>query len=137
MTKRNKIMFNNGGVAYVYVCYGIHTLFNIVTNKESIPHAILIRAIEPLKGISIMKKRRNFSNLYNLTSGPGKLTQALGISMQHNGTSLLGPEIILRQYKKISKNDIISSPRVGIAYAGKDILNPWRFRISDNKWCSK
>jgi len=84
-----------------------------------------------------MKKRRNFSNLYNLTSGPGKLTQALGISMQHNGTSLLGPEIILRQYKKISKNDIISSPRVGIAYAGKDILNPWRFRISDNKWCSK
>ena len=137
ITKRNKIMFADGGIAYVYLCYGIHTLFNIVTNKKSIPHAILIRAIEPLNGISIMEKRRNLSYSYNLTSGPGKLTQALGISIKHNGLSLMGPEIIIREYKKIPKNNITVSPRVGIEYAGKDVLNPWRFRISGNKWCSK
>ena len=137
LTKRNKIMFDNGGVAYVYLCYGIHTLFNIVTNKKSIPHAILVRAIEPLEGISIMEERRNLYNGHNISSGPGKLTQALGISMKHNGITLNGPEIMLRGYKNISKNNIIASPRIGIQYAGKDILNPWRFRIFNNKWCGK
>ena len=130
-------MFNYGGIAYIYKCYGIHALFNVVTYQKAIPHAILVRAIEPLEGIPIMEKRRKQHKSYNLTSGPGKLTQALGISIIHNGSNLKGPDIRLKNYKNIHKDHIIASPRVGIEYAGKDMLNPWRFRIINNKWCGK
>ena len=136
-TNRTKTMYKPGGVTYVYLCYGIHHLFNIVTNKVNIPHAILIRAIEPMDGISIMLERRNKKNKdFKLTSGPGSMTKAMGITMSNSGESLINDLIWLEDQNINIKNDIISSPRVGIPYAEEDISNPWRFRIQNNPWTS-
>ena len=138
-THRNQAMFKLGGIAYVYRCYGIHNLFNLVTNQVNKPQGILIRAIKPVCGINYMLKRRKMSKIsYNLTSGPGKLSQALGITSAHNMLSLEGPEIFIKDTKEriLSKN-IISSPRIGVEYAGKDALKLWRFRIKKNPWCSQ
>ena len=135
-TNRTEIMYSPPGTAYVYLCYGIHHLFNVVTNVEGVPHAVLIRAIEPMEGIDIMLQRRKISKLLpKLTAGPGILSQALGIQTIHSGISLLGDEIWIENIKPKSF-DIISSPRVGCQYAGKDAHNPWRFRIKGNKWVS-
>ena len=137
-TKRNEVMYHSGGICYVYLCYGIHSLFNIVTNGENIPHAILIRAIEPTVGVEHMLTRRGKNILnYSLTAGPGALTVALGISTKHNGLSLAGPEIWIEDRGlKISSDKITASPRVGVDYAGEDAKLPWRFRIKNNKWTS-
>ncbi|MBC8256099.1 MAG: DNA-3-methyladenine glycosylase [Candidatus Marinimicrobia bacterium] len=137
-TKRTETMYAKAGTAYVYLCYGIHHLFNVVTNIEGIPHAVLIRAIEPLEGIDIMLQRRKMSKLLpNLTAGPGILSQALGISIQYSGISLLGNKIWINDiHPSGGYMDIISSPRVGCQNAGKDANNPWRFRIKGNKWVS-
>ncbi|QLH35179.1 MAG: DNA-3-methyladenine glycosylase [Parachlamydiaceae bacterium] len=128
-TKRNEVMYHQGGVAYVYFIYGIHTMFNIVTNHLDIPHAILIRAIDPLIGIEHMLKRRNKVKLNpTLAGGPGTLTEALGIEMIHNGLPLTGPEIWLEDHQiKVDNKSIITGPRVGIDYAGEDAHLPWRF----------
>ena len=138
-TKRTEIMFGDGGYAYVYLCYGIHHLFNIVTNKSGKADAVLIRAVEPVEGIETMLERRKMDKTaYRLTAGPGILSQALGIKTSHYATDLTGSLIWLEDHKVIfNKNEIISSPRVGIDYAGEDALLPWRFRIANNKWCSK
>ena len=136
-TNRTKTMYEPGGVAYVYLCYGVHHLFNIVTNKVNIPHAILIRAIEPLDGIPIMLKRRAKKNKdFKLTSGPGSMSKAMGITMSNSGESLMNDLIWLEDQNINVKKDIISSPRVGIPYAKEDISNPWRFRIQNNPWTS-
>jgi len=142
-TNRTETMYAPPGTAYVYLCYGMHHLFNVVTNGEGIPHAVLIRAIEPMEGIDIMLQRRKLSKLLpKLTAGPGILSQALGISTQHSGISLLGDNIWIKdnhpsdRSKRSDGYDIISSPRVGCQYAGKDAHNPWRFRIKGNKWVS-
>ena len=142
-TNRTEVMYSPPGTAYVYLCYGMHHLFNVVTNLEGVPHALLIRAIEPIEGIDIMLQRRKMSKLLpKLTAGPGILSQALGISTQHSGISLLGDNIWIEDnhpsdsYNKPKNFDIISSPRVGCQYAGKDAHNPWRFRIKGNKWVS-
>ena len=137
ITTRTKIMYESGGITYIYLCYGIHHLFNIVTNKKHTPHAILLRAIEPLEGINTMLERRNKNNLnFNLTSGPGRLTNSLGITKNENGSSLFGDLIWIENQKNIPINNIISSPRVGIPYAQEHIHNPWRFRIKNNPWTS-
>ena len=130
-TKRTETMYAKGGSAYVYLCYGIHHLFNIVTNKENIPHAILIRAIQPRDGIEIMLQRRNKKKIGQyLTAGPGTLTQALGITVKNSGVSLMDNIIWVEDQNIHYKNkDILSSPRVGVSYAGKDARNPWRFRV--------
>ena len=138
-TKRTKTMFKKGGVAYVYLCYGMHYLFNIVCNLKSVPHAILIRAIEPFEGINLMEKRRNITmKNYNLTNGPGKLCKALGINNRSNNQSLTGNKIWLEDidYAVFDKN-ILSVPRIGVDYAGKDATRPYRFYIKNNKWVSK
>ena len=136
-TNRTKIMYDSGGVAYIYLCYGIHHLFNVITNSKNIPHAILIRAIEPINGIETMLKRRNKKNKdYTLTSGPGSLTKALGITINDSGKSLLSNLIWIENQKNINENNVISSPRVGIQYAKDDISNPWRYRIKNNPWTS-
>ena len=139
MTPRNEMMFKNGGSSYIYMCYGLHALFNVVTNSSNCPQAVLIRAIAPISGIKYMLKRRDMKKLsHNLTSGPGKLSQALGLTLKENGLTLQGPTIrVYDVEKKIANQDIIASPRVGVDYAGKDALNPWRFRIRKNPWCSK
>ena len=138
-TKRNSVMFENGGVAYIYICYGIHHLVNVVTNIKNIPHAILIRAIEPIKGVKKMLERRKFSQKkYNLTSGPGALTKSLAITKDnHNGTSLIDSSLFITFGKKITKDNIISSPRIGVSYAKEDAYLPWRFRIKNNPWTSR
>lgn len=137
-TKRNEIMYQAGGCIYVYICYGLYPLLNVVTNREGIPHAILIRAIEPLAGIEIMLQRRRKTKLLrNLTGGPGALAQALGISKQHNGLSLFSPQIWIEdENESLCENLIVASPRVGIDYAGEDAKLPWRFRLKDNPWTS-
>jgi DNA-3-methyladenine glycosylase len=138
-TNRNAIMFEPGGHAYVYLCYGIHHLFNVVTNVAGTADAVLIRALEPLAGVEVMKVRRGkIANPYLLTSGPGKLTRALGIDLSFNGKYLLDSEVWLEDVgKKIAKTDIEASARIGIDYAGEDALLPWRFTIRGNKWVSR
>lgn len=133
-TKRNAIMYEKGGVSYVYRCYGIHALFNVVTNEAGIPHAILIRAIHPEIGIEKMLERRKQSHVTKrLAGGPGTLTQALGIDTIHNGLPLTGHEIWIEDRGvKVKKKDIIASPRIGVDYAGEHALLPWRFQIIVN-----
>ena len=137
-TKRTEVMFRAGGLAYVYLCYGIHSLFNIITNIEGIPHAILIRAIEPVTGEDVMLERRGMSQLEpRLTAGPGVLSKALGIDRQHYGLDLTGNTVWLEDKGVMLNNDdIIASARVGVDYAEEDARLPWRFRIRDNKWTS-
>ncbi len=127
-TNRTETMYSKGGVSYVYLCYGIHRLFNIVTNAKDIPHAILIRAIYPTKGIEEIVKRRGVKFSNNLCVGPGKVSQALGIDLLHNNLSLTGKEIWLQDDKiNIKENDIQVGPRIGIDYAGEDAKLPYRF----------
>ena len=137
-TKRTEIMYKNGGIAYVYLCYGIHNLFNVITNVKDVPHAVLIRAIEPLEGIKEMYRRRKISNKYRLTDGPGKLTQALGIDKNCNGKSLQSDTIWIQDTGiKFLEKDILSSTRIGVDYAGKDAKLLYRFHVKDNKWVSQ
>ncbi len=138
-TARTEVMFAEGGVAYVYLCYGIHHLFNVVTNVAEIPHAVLIRAGEPLEGIDHMLARRNKTTLTSaLTSGPGALSAALGIRTIHSGASLTGNSIsILDMGTNISPSQIVAATRVGVAYAGADALLPYRFYIAGNRFVSK
>ncbi len=127
-TKRTEVMYSKGGVSYIYLCYGIHKLFNIVTNVKGIPHAILIRAIYPTVGIDEIVKRRGIKLSHHLCIGPGKVTQALGIDLLHNNLSLTGKEIWLQDDKvKIKESDIQVGPRIGIDYAGEDAKLPYRF----------
>ena len=137
-TKRNAVMYKAGGIAYVYLCYGMHHLFNIVTNKKNIPHAVLIRAIEPIVGLDIMLNRRLQSKkTFSLTSGPGCLSKALGITTNNSGISLLKNHIWIEdQDTSIKEYDIVSSSRVGIQYAKEDANNPWRFQVKNNPWVS-
>ena len=137
MTNRNKTMFEEGGIAYVYLCYGIHHLFNVVTNMKGSADAVLVRALEPCEGEEWMLARMKAKSVRRITSGPGKLTRALGIDRAFDGKYLSSAEIWIEEGKKISNGRIASSPRVGIDYAGEDALLPWRFYIKDNEWVSK
>lgn len=137
-THRTDVMFSEGGVAYVYLCYGIHHLFNIVTNKLDKPEAVLIRALEPLEGHKMMLKRMKYESINKITSGPGKLTKALGIDRRLNGKSLTGDEIWLEDRGiKFAKNEIESTKRIGIDYAGDDASLPWRFYVKGSAWISR
>ncbi len=136
-TARNEIMYAKGGFAYVYLCYGIHHLFNVVTNSEDIPHAILIRAVEPVKGMETMLQRvkKNFD--HTLTRGPGNLSRALGISTRHSGYSLKSQELFIADDGfAYTKKEIAASPRIGVDYAGEDALLPYRFYIKGNPFVS-
>ena len=137
-TKRNEIMYADGGVTYVYLCYGIHHLFNVVTHNKETPHAILIRALEPVKGIDEMLKRVVKKKLDNtLTRGPGNLSKALGITTLQTGISLLGKELFIGDDGfEYTKKEIAASPRIGVDYAGKDALLPYRFFIKGNQFVS-
>lgn len=138
-TARTEVMFAEGGVAYVYLCYGIHHLFNVVTNVAEIPHAVLIRAGEPLEGIDHMLLRRKKATLTPaLTSGPGALSAALGIRTIHSGVSLNGDRISIHDMgTNISPSQIVAATRIGVAYAGADALLPYRFYIAGNRFVSK
>lgn len=138
-TNRTETMYGKGGICYVYLCYGIHHLFNVVTNKINIPHAVLIRAIEPIIGIDEMLKRRKKINIQpTLTSGPGSMSSSLGIKTSDSGSDLCGNRIYIEDRGiNISDSKIISTKRVGVDYAGKDALLKYRFYIKENKFISK
>jgi DNA-3-methyladenine glycosylase len=136
-TRRNKVMFEEGGYAYVYLCYGMYHLFNIVTNRAGVAEAVLIRALEPTDGIEHMQARRNMTVNKQLTSGPGKLTQALGITRAQNGASITGSDIWIEEREHVPNKEIIATKRIGIDYAGNDANLPWRFYLRDNLWVSK
>lgn len=131
-TERTEVMYMKGGTAYVYLCYGVHSLFNVVTNKKNIPHAILIRGIEPADGTDLMLKRSGKKIMDKRSGiGPGKVTKLLGIHFSHTGISLLGNEIWIEDRGvKIPDAKIIDGPRVGVDYAGEDAKLPYRFIFS-------
>ncbi len=140
VTKRTAGMYEAPGRAYVYLCYGIHHLFNVITAPEGMAHVVLIRAVEPIEGIDLMLHRRSMdSPTPNLTNGPGKWTQAMGITRDYDGSSLVRQDGSIRLYhdQEVSPGDIIASERVGIAYAEECAHWPWRYRIKDHRWTSK
>ncbi|WP_068838100.1 DNA-3-methyladenine glycosylase [Pontibacter akesuensis] len=138
-TKRTEIMYHEGGVAYVYLVYGIYHLFNIITNTEGNADAVLVRAIEPEVGVEEMLLRRGMASIKpNLTAGPGVLSIALGIDKKLYGADLTGSTIWLEDKGiTIPPEQIVSGPRIGIDYAEEDALLPWRFWVKGNKWVSK
>lgn len=137
MTARNQVMFEKGGHAYVYLCYGIHHLFNVVTNGSGKAEAVLLRALQPVEGFEWMTHRMNTSSIKRITSGPGKLTKAMGIDRTFNGKDLITSEICIEEGMKVNNKQIVTSTRLGIDYAGPDAKLPWRFYLKDNEWISK
>lgn len=131
-TRRTEPMYAEGGTAYVYLCYGIHHLFNVVTNVEGIPHAVLIRAGRPLAGTATMLRRRKKAAVDStLLGGPGSVAQALGIRTTMTGTSLLGERIWIEDHGiEMAAGSILAGPRVGVDYAGEDAALPYRFVAS-------
>lgn len=135
-TPRTEVMYGEGGHAYVYLCYGIHHLINVVTNAEAQADAVLIRALEPLVGIDAMIKRRKNTKA-KLTSGPGTLSQAMGVQVEMTGADLLGDELWIAKGDPLHSFEIQSDVRIGVDYAEEDALRPWRFIVKGNKYVSK
>jgi len=137
-TNRTETMYAAGGIAYVYLCYGIHHLFNVVTNVQDTPHAILIRAIEPVKGTDIMLRRMKKEKAdYSIGRGPGNVSKALGISVVHTRLSLLQNEIYIADDGAVIKpTQIETGPRIGVDYAEEDALLPYRFHVKGNPYVS-
>jgi len=138
-TDRTEIMYHAGGVAYVYLCYGIHHLFNVVTNVEDRADAVLIRAIEPLDGRELILERRKYQKINPaLTAGPGRLTQALSITTDLDSTDLTGDTIWIEDRNvPNSVKELASAKRIGVEYAGEDAKRSWRFYPKNSKWVSK
>lgn len=138
-TNRTETLYQHGGISYVYLCYGIHNLFNIVSSVEGEPHAVLIRAIQPLIGLDIMETRRKIAaTKAAISSGPGSAAKALGIDRTFNEKELTGEEIWIEDHNiRYTPDQIAAVPRVGVAYAQEDALLPWRFFVTDNKYVSK
>ncbi|MES2652369.1 MAG: DNA-3-methyladenine glycosylase [Bacteroidota bacterium] len=138
-TPRTATMYETGGLTYVYLCYGIHHLLNVVTGIKDNPQAVLIRGIEPLEGLETMLERRNMLHLApRITAGPGSVAKALGIDKALNAKDLLGDEIWIEDNMiKTQPELIVSSPRVGVDYSEDHALLPWRFYMKGNKYVSK
>ena len=132
-TERTKIFYGAGGFVYVYLIYGMHICTNVIANVENIPEAVLIRALEPVDGIELMKRRRNKDNLRGLCSGPGKLSQALGITKNFYGADLCGDKIFIVDDEELS---ITATKRVNVDYAGEAANYLWRFIATGNKFLS-
>jgi DNA-3-methyladenine glycosylase len=132
-TPRTEVIFQDGGIAYVYLCYGMHHLLNVVTAVSGTPHAVLIRAIIPTHGRKTMLKRRKKSQIdRTLTNGPGSVCQALGITRHQNGHSFQGPLLWIEETDFIADSSvIIATPRIGIEYAGEDAVLPWRYVLKN------
>lgn len=135
-TPRTEVMYGEGGQAYVYLCYGIHHLFNVVTNVKDKADAVLIRALEPVIGMEVMAQRRKQTKA-KLASGPGTLSQAMGITTKLTGKDLLGDQIWIAKSSNQENVEILADTRIGVEYAEEDALRLWRFVIADNKFVSK
>lgn len=136
-TKRTEPMYGVGGTAYVFFVYGMYNQFNVVTNVVDAPHAVLIRAVEPVEGIELMRRRRGGLTDHSLTNGPGKLCIAMDIDRSLDGADLLGKRVWLEDADRIPRSRIMSGPRIGIDYAEEWKDKPWRFWIRDNAFVSR
>jgi DNA-3-methyladenine glycosylase len=142
-TQRTETMFAIGGTAYIFFIYGMYFQFNVVVGEIDTPHAILIRAVEPIEGIEIMRERRAAKNPdkqmpdKNLTSGPGKLCIALGIDKSFDRADLLGEKVWLEDFRTVADDRIASGKRIGIDYAEEYAEKPWRFWVKDNSFVSR
>ena len=136
-TRRTETMYARGGTAYVYFVYGMYHQFNVVTSRQDVPHAVLVRALEPVEGIALMRRRRPGEPDRNLTSGPGKLCLALGIDRRLDAADLLGDRVWIEERPRIPAAAIASGPRVGIDYAGDWAGRPWRFWVRGNPFVSR
>ena len=136
-TKRTETMYGVGGTAYVYFVYGMYHQFNVVTNVESVPHAVLVRALEPVEGLDWMRQRRPVKDDQSLTDGPGKLCIAMGIDRTYNRADLMGDRIWIEEGAAITRNRIASGQRIGIDYAEEYAGKPWRFWIRNNPYVSR
>lgn len=154
-TPRNEATYGIGGHAYVFFIYGMYFQFNVVIGPAEQPHVVLIRAVEPVEGIEIMRERRGVLSVpgaiatgsiadknrsradKNLTSGPGKLCIALNITREHNAADLLGDRIWLEDHRSFTDAEIAVGPRIGIDYAGEDAEKPWRFWVKGNDFVSR
>ena len=136
-TPRNAVMFGPGGHAYVYFVYGLHNMFNVVTNAPGQPNAILIRALEPVVGIDTMQARRGMADVTGLCNGPAKLTRALGITTAMNGADLATINEIWIEPRKGPAPKVAAGRRIGIDYAGPDAAHPWRFVVAGSKFVSR
>src|SRR5215471_13925556 len=136
-TNRTETMYGIGGTAYVYFVYGMYYQFNVVTNVAEIPHAILVRALEPIEGLEIMRRRRKGRTDHELTSGPGRLCLAMGIDRRLDKADLLGRKVWIEDGVAISPRQIAHGPRIGIDYAENWVTKPWRFWLRDNPFVSR
>lgn len=135
LTARTRVLFGEPGLAYVYRSYGIHALLNAVCESAGVGAAVLIRALEPVRGIEQMRKRRGSKPLHELCSGPGKLTQALGVELSENSTSLTsGPIAILPRPDELAEVEIVHGTRIGITRA---VELPWRFCLAGSRHVSR
>ena len=136
-TARTETMYAVGGTAYVYFVYGMYHQFNVVTNSADVPHAVLVRALEPVEGVALMRRRRGGGQL-GLTNGPGKLCIALGIDRRLDAADLTGERVWIEEGSgPVAPSRIGAGPRVGIDYAGDWATRPWRFWITDNRFVSR
>ena len=133
---RTNVMFGPGGYAYVYFIYGMHCCFNVVTNMPGYPEAVLIRALEPVDGIELMRARRGVSDLKNLCGGPGKICKALGITTADYGADLCGDELFISGGTSPPDEAVASTPRINVDYAGEAGAFPYRFVIRDSEFLS-
>ena len=137
-TNRTETMYQIGGTAYVYFVYGMYYQFNVVTNLDEIPHAVLVRALEPVEGVELMRRRRLGQSDHNLTNGPGKLCIALGIDRRFDRADLLGHRVWIEEgERRISRSAIACGPRIGVEYAEDWVNRPWRFWIRNNLFVSR
>lgn len=137
-TRRTETMYSIGGTAYVYFVYGMHHQFNVVTGVRNVPHAVLVRALEPVEGVEVMRRRRGVLSDRELTNGPGKLCQALGIDRALDAADLLGSRVWIEPGdRSLPLSAVARGPRVGIDYAGPWAAMPWRFWIRGNAFMSR
>ncbi len=136
-TKRTETMFAAGGILYVTLIYGMYFQFNVVVGAVDSPHAVLIRAVEPVENIELMRERRHTKTDRNLTSGPGKLCIAFGIDASYKNADLNGDKIWLEEFRKIDDSQIAEGRRIGIEYAEEFAEKPWRFWIKNNQYVSR
>ena len=132
MTKRNRVMFGEPGHAYVFLLYGINHLLNVVTLPEGIPGAVLLRALQPLEGVELMRGRRGVSDLSLLTNGPGRLSKAMGIDLSHNGVDMTRPPLYISRRRVLEGFKVVRAPRVGV----RD-RRPLRFYVEGNPYVSR
>ena len=136
-TARNEVMFGPPGYAYVYFVYGVHDMLNVVCQPPGRPEAVLLRALEPVRGVERLRERRGVQRLTALLSGPGKLCQAFSVTRRDNGTDLLGPDLWIARGALAPGEGIAQSARIGVDYAGDDASRPWRFYVLGNPHVSR